>query len=121
VLDLFEKMSYPPEKTLFILNRVEDERNRQRVTIPSETIEKHLKRKIEARIPDNEPVILNAINKGVPVVALQRDRKTSPVKELMDFSDHVFTLLMGDQEPASQPKAETGEKKRSGLNLRLGL
>jgi len=112
VIDLFERLNYPPDKTLFVLNRVEDERNRNRVTIPTEVIEKHLKRTTSAKIPLNEQTVLSAVNKGVPVVA-SRDRSKSPVKELLDFSDHIFTLMMnaGTEEEAPEPK------KKSGLGL----
>src|SRR5262249_55533683 len=80
VLDLFEKLHYPSNKTIFVLNRTEDERARGRVTIPSEVIEKHLRLPIQARIPLNEHVVLNAVNKGVPVIASQRDRNQAPIK-----------------------------------------
>ena len=111
VIDLFERLNYPPDKTLFVLNRVEDDRNRNRVTIPTEVIEKHLKRSTSAKIPLNEAVVLSAVNKGVPVVA-SRDRSKSPVKELLDFSDHMFTLMMNaGEEEAPEPK------KKSGLGL----
>ena len=111
VIDLFERLNYPPDKTLFVLNRVEDERNRNRITIPTEVIEKHLKRSVSAKIPLNEAVVLSAVNKGVPVVAA-RDRSKSPVKELLDFSDHIFTLMMNaGEEEAPEPK------KKSGLGL----
>ena len=93
VIDLFERLNYPPDKTMLVLNRVEDERSRNRVTIPTEVIEKHLKKTIEAKIPLNEPIVLSAVNKGIPVVA-SRDRSKSPVKDLLDFADHVYASLM---------------------------
>lgn len=93
VIDLFDRLNYPPDKAILVLNRVEDERARSRVTIPTEVIEKHLKKTTAAKIPYNEQVILSAVNKGVPAVA-SRDRSKSPIKELIDFSDYVFTLLM---------------------------
>jgi pilus assembly protein CpaE len=108
VIDLFERLNYPPDKTLFVLNRVEDDRNRNRVTIPTEVIEKHLKRSASAKIPLNEAIVLSAVNKGVPVVA-SRDRTKSPVKELLDFSDHMYTLMMhAGEEEAPEPKKKTG-------------
>jgi pilus assembly protein CpaE len=118
VLDLFDKMNYSPEKTLFVLNRVEDERNKQRVTIPTDVIERHLKRRIESKIPDNEPVILSAVNRGVPVVANVRERGKSPVKELMELSDHIYNMLMSSAEEDDR-RSESAVKK-SGIGLRLG-
>lgn len=118
VLDLFDKMNYSPEKTIFVLNRVEDERAKNRVTIPSDVIERHLKRRIEAKIPDNEPIILSAVNRGVPLVANVRERGKSPVKELMELSDHIFNMLMANEEEEER-KNDSGAKK-SGIGLRLG-
>lgn len=120
VLDLFDKMSYAPDKTIFVLNRVEDDRNRNRVTIASDAIERHLKRKIEAKIPDNEPVILSAVNRGVPVVANQRDRMKPPIKELMDLSDYVFNKLMAANTDDEEGKSSQNSQKKSGIGLRLG-
>jgi pilus assembly protein CpaE len=117
VLDLFDKMNYPPDKSVFVLNRVEDERSRNRVTIPTEIIEKHLKRPVEAKIPYNEQVILAAVNKGVPVVASQRDRTRSPIKELIELSDNLYNLLMSD-EPDDEDMNDKS-KKKSGIGLRL--
>ena len=115
VIDLFDRLNYPPDKTMLVLNRVEDERSRNRVTIPTEVIEKHLKKTAVAKIPLNEQVILSAVNKGVPVVA-SRDRSKSPVKELIDFSDYMFTSLMsasGDEEDEADDKK--GKKIGFGL------
>jgi pilus assembly protein CpaE len=117
VLDLFDKLNYPQNKTMFILNRTEDERSRQRVTIPSEIIEKHLKRPVEVKIPLDERVILSAVNKGVPVIASQRDRSRSPIRELLEISDKLYAQLMVSQ---SDEDAEPAQKKRPGLGLRLG-
>jgi pilus assembly protein CpaE len=118
VLDLFDKMNYPPDKTVFVLNRVEDDRTRNRVTIPTEIIEKHLKRPVEAKIPYNEQVILAAVNKGVPVVASQRDRTRSPVKELIELSDSIYNLLMSDE--PDEEDMDDKNRKKSGIGLRLG-
>jgi len=120
VLDLFDKMSYAPDKTIFVLNRVEDERSRNRVTIASDAIERHLKRKIEAKIPVNEAVILSAVNRGVPVVANQRDRMKSPIKELMDLADYIFNKLIADTTDEDEDKSSQNTQKKSGIGLRLG-
>ncbi|NDJ61666.1 MAG: response regulator/pilus assembly protein [Chloroflexi bacterium] len=123
VLDLFDRMNYLPDKTVFVLNRVEDERQRGRVTIPSEIIEKHLKRPVEAKIPVNEAVILSAINKGVPAIVAQRDRSKPPVRDLVELSDMLYRKLMSTQETAEQPEAQDSKaegRRKSGIGLRLG-
>jgi pilus assembly protein CpaE len=118
VLDLFERMDYPAEKVLFALNKVDEDRNKTRGTIATESIEKYLKRTADVRIPNAEPAILNAVNKGVPVVVVQRDRKQSPGRELLDFADTVYNALM--QDPELDLEAELGKPKRAGFGLRAG-
>jgi pilus assembly protein CpaE len=115
VTDLFDRLNYAPDKSMLVLNKIEDERNRSRVTIPTEVIEKHLKKTAAAKIPYNEQVILSAVNKGVPAVA-SRDRSKSPIKELMDFADHVFTTLMSGGSDAAEADDDKN-KKKAGLGM----
>lgn len=118
VLDLFDRLDYPQDKIMLVLNRMHDERQRGRVTIPSEIIEKHLKRHVEARIPVDERVVLAAVNKGVPVIASDRDKSKSPIKELIELAEHVRTVLKGDNEDA--PTADDEKKSRGGIRLPFG-
>jgi pilus assembly protein CpaE len=119
MLDLFDELQYPAEKTLLLLNRVEDERARNRVTLATESIEKFLKRPVEAKVPDSPQVILSAINKGVPAVAVPKtDRTKPPVKELLDISDQLFSALMGSV--SVEEDGDDKNKKKSGVGLRLG-
>jgi pilus assembly protein CpaE len=118
VLELFDQLNYPQNKVFFVLNKTEEERARQRVTIPADAIEKHLKRTIDATIPNDEKIVLNAVNKGVPVVASQRDRNRSPIRELMGLSEKLYDDLM---EPEEDEEIEIEEApKRRGIGLRLG-
>ena len=121
MLDLFDKLNYPPEKVSLVLNRVEDERNRNRVTLATESIEKFLKRPVDARIPDNQPAILSAVMKGVPAVAVPKtDRSKPPVKELLDYSDSLFNTMMGAASQAAKEDDEDEKnRKKSGIGLRL--
>lgn len=118
ILDLFDRLNYAPEKTLLVLNRVEDERSRQRITIATEQIEKFLKRHAFAKIPDAERDVLGAVMKGIPVVA-SRDRSKSPVKELMDMADHLATSLMGNQE--NDDGEHEGDDRNKSRKVGLGL
>lgn len=120
VLDLFDQLTYPPEKTTMILNKVPVDRNRQKFTISSEKIEKFLKRPIEVEIPEDELTVLTAMSKGVLIVA-QRDRSRSPVKELMELSELLYTRLMGDQtDEEDAPQADKAKQRKSPLGLRFG-
>jgi hypothetical protein len=74
-----------------------------------------LKRPVAAIIPADEFLMLDAIRKGVPAVALERDHTKSPVKELIALSDSIFAVLMPDpQEEPPVPKTLTkiGSRKR---------
>lgn len=117
VLDLFDKLNFPPDKTFLLLNRVPEDRNLRKLAIAPEKIEQHLKRPIIARIPSNEAFVLRAVQKAVPVVASERNKNVSPIKEMLQLSDYVFTALMGEPEPAAE---EVEDRKRSGFGLRLG-
>ncbi len=118
VMDLFDQLDYPQDKTLLVLNRIPEDRNAKRLIIPTERIENFLKRKVEAAIPSDELVVLDAIRKGVPVIAAQRDRNKSPIKEIAGLSEHLFTTLIstGEEEEAEEPQA----KQKTTLRLRLG-
>jgi pilus assembly protein CpaE len=121
VLDLFDQLSYPPDKSTLVLNRVPTDRNQQKFTIGSEKIERFLKRPVEAAIPTDELTVLSSISRGVPVVAQQRDRSKSPAKEMMGLSDSLYTKLMPQEEPAGQQADDDKNKRpRTGLGLRLG-
>ncbi len=119
VLDLFDQLTYPAEKTTLILNKVPVDRNRQKFTISSEKIEKFLKRPIEIEIPEDELTVLTAMSKGVLIVA-QRDRSRSPVKELLALSELLYTRLMGDQTDDDVQQDEKAKQRKSPLGLRFG-
>lgn len=118
VLDLFERMDYPPDKIVFVLNKVDEDRNKNRGTLPTESIEKYLRRTVDAKIPNNEAPLLNSVNKGIPVVVAQRDRKQSPTRELMNLADRVYSMLT--EGAAEDGTADAATQKRTGIGLRLG-
>jgi pilus assembly protein CpaE len=119
VLDLFDQLTYPPDKTMLVLNRVPTDRNSLRSTIGSEKIEKFLKRPVEVEIPTDEATVLNAMSKGVLIVA-QRDRSRSPVKELMQLSETIYNRLMGDKAEEEDAETDKAKQRRTGLGLRFG-
>ncbi len=117
VMELFDKLNYPVEKSVLVMNRVPHDRNQKRFTISSEQIEKFLRRPVEIEIPLDDVTILSAVHKGVPVIA-QRDRSKSPVKELVALADLMFTKLMGDANQDDDLDDGNGRRK-SNLGLRL--
>ncbi len=113
VLDLFDQLEYPQEKTTLVLNRTSDDRNRRQVTLSTDRIESYLRRKVEAHIPlVDDRIILNAILRGVPVIAVDRNQNIPPIKQLLELADHMFKALMEAEEEAEE------EKKSRGLRTR---
>lgn len=115
ILDLFDQLAYPKEKVILTLNRATDERGRKGSAISADRIENWLKRKVENQIPGgdiSERAILHAINKGIPLIALERDHSKSPMKEMVALAEHVFTTLMG----ADEQEVEQETEKRGGLS-----
>jgi pilus assembly protein CpaE len=98
VLDLFDQLNYAPDKIMLVLNRVSQDRDTRKLTISSDKIATFLKRQAAAAIPSDEVIVLDAIRKGIPVVASQRDRSKSPIKELLGLCEDLFTMLMPQQE-----------------------
>ncbi len=121
VLDIFEKLEYPPDKTVLVLNKVWDERQRKNATLPVDRIESFLKRSPAVQIPQvDERLILTAILKGVPVTIFERDQSKPPVKQLSDLAEFIDKDLHGGDEDLLDDDSEAAKKKRGGLGLRLG-
>lgn len=117
VVDLFDKFDYPADKTLLVLNRVMQERDRGRVTIPTELIEKNLKIKALAQIPLEERVVLHAVNRGVPVIAVDKDRSRPPAKELVEMAEKVRAVLVGEE---GEDQTEKAQQMKSAQQTGLG-
>ncbi len=122
VLDLFDKLKYPLEKVMLAVNRVPDDRNARRAAVSLEKIGDFLKRPVIVAIPANELMVNRAITKAVPVIASERDKSKSPIKELVELSEAVYDALEGARqaEPEPEPDLRKSQQRSSGLRLRLG-
>jgi pilus assembly protein CpaE len=119
VLDLFEKLEYSADKTVLLMNKVYDEKQGKNATLPLDRIQNFLKRQISSVIPVvDERMILSAIVKAVPMIALERDTNKAPVRQILDLSDHLMQLLTPVEK--QHDGEEDRQRKRSGLSLRLG-
>jgi pilus assembly protein CpaE len=107
LLKLFDESEYPADKTLLVLNRVSKDRGRgNRVTIATELIEKNLKMAAIAEIPEEERVVLHAVNRGVPVIAITKERDRSPIKELLELAEDIRRNLIGEEEEPEEEDAQ---------------
>lgn len=115
VLDLFDQSEFEPSKVVLTINKAV-ENPKSKVIIAPGRIQSVLKRPVEGLIPlVDETIILNAIQSGVPVIASDRDTTKSPIKELMKFSDHIFTQFMGADEFFDDDDDESQEKRSWSL------
>jgi pilus assembly protein CpaE len=122
VLDLFDQLGYDLNKTMLVLNQVSEDQNIKKLFISTDKVGVFLKRPIAAMIPTDQYLMLDAIRRGIPAVALERDHHKSPVKELLGLAESLFADLMPlpQEEPPSQPGqktfAKTGFRKRAKIS-----
>lgn len=103
MLDLFQALSYPDEKIVFVMNRVSQDKA-GRAFIPVDAIEKNLKRPTQARIPLDEVTFLSAVNQGVSVIA--KDTRQSPAKELVGLAETLRRSFNAPDEEEAAPAAK---------------
>ncbi len=111
VLDLFDQFfEGNAQKVKIVLTQVHEERRgQQRITISKEKIANFLKREVYALIPSDEKAILQAIIKGIPVVAADRNTDRSPVRELNDVAKKLRGELLGETvDVATEPEDDGG-------------
>ena len=103
---------------MIVMNRVYDEKQGKNATLPLDRIQSFLKRQITAVVPVvDERMILNAIVKAVPLIALERDSNKPPTRQILDLADALMRMLTPDHR--EEPEDDR-QRKRSGLGLRLG-
>lgn len=116
VIDWLDSVGLAPEKVCVVLNKAINDPRMAKGVPSAEKIQAYLKRPIEGVIPVvDDRIILNAINKGIPVIASDRDTSKSPIKEMMTLSNHLYRVLMGE----SEETAPQEDKKDSSSSWRL--
>lgn len=94
-LDWFEQLNFPPDKCVPIINRVSDERAKQKKDVLVLQIEKHLKCSFEAQLPLDEQTAEGALNKGVTISARQ-NASSRLAQALNDLGRYVYRMLVYD-------------------------
>lgn len=117
VLDLFEQLGYSLDKTMMILNQVSEDQHMKKLLVTNDKISLFWKRPIDAMIPSDNYLMLDAIRKGIPAVALERDLHKSPVKELLALSNVIYSALM--PETQEEPVAVAEVPKRQNAFSRM--
>jgi pilus assembly protein CpaE len=120
VLDLFDQLGYSQEKSLLVLNKVWEESQRKNATLSPEKIQDYLKRPVYMKLPViDERFVLSAVNRGVPVIASDRDTNKPLLRELTQLADSIQNLLNPPEEdvlPQAGAKAkQQAESPISGL------
>lgn len=109
ILDFFDQLAYGQDKVMLILNQVSEDQHIRKLFIARDKIIAFLKRPIACAIPINEYLMLDAIRKGIPAVALERDVNKSPTKELIALSNTIITALL----PQIEEQASTNTKQKT--------
>jgi pilus assembly protein CpaE len=108
VLDMLDQNGFAPDKTTLVVNKAVDPKTAKGVPTPDK-IQTYLRRPVEGIIPAvDERIILGAINRGIPVIASDRDTTKAPIKQMLDLSNHLFKQLMGEEDAVvEQPTGKT--------------
>jgi pilus assembly protein CpaE len=96
--DLSEKLEYPKDKIMLVLNRMD-----KRWNISPQSIEENLKHPLKAQIPFDDRTAVNAMNSGVPFVSASRN--TPPAQGILELMQKV------KEEFAPKEAAPAGDKK----------
>lgn len=109
VLALMDTLEYPEVKIQFAINRVTLDLERAKVAIAVPAIEQRLKRKSLGIIPMDERKVLNSVNRGISVVA--KDRNQSPAKDLVALADALWDNVAVKEEPEEKPDPKKAPQK----------
>jgi pilus assembly protein CpaE len=104
--DLAEKLEYPPNKTLLVLNRAQKSGG-----ITAASIEENLKHPVKAQILSDERTVLMSINNGVPFVSAPNAKTLAPTQGILDLAQKVKEeFAPKEAAPATKPTAPAKPK-----------
>lgn len=100
-IQISRSLSYPPEKTLIVLNRANLNGG-----VKTKDIESALRHEVYAQIPDDGPNVLRSINRGIPLVMqYPRSPATQSIQRI------AGTLVdMGEGEVSGVPVSKSSRK-----------
>ena len=106
MLDQFAERGYAREKTWLVVNRADAKGG-----VSSRDIEARLRLVISAQIPDDQPLAIHAINRGVPV-GMSHPR-SALAQAYERFARHLLNELAGDPgaESAAAQEGASGSRR----------
>jgi pilus assembly protein CpaE len=91
-MDVAKSLSYPPEKTLMVLNLTG-----RKADVKREEIENILKMKLFGRIPADENLALSSLNEGVPIIIKNPHHPISnAIKDIAKGLEKVIVQLKAE-------------------------
>ncbi|MCC7359355.1 MAG: response regulator [Anaerolineales bacterium] len=112
--DLIEKLEFPPEKMLLILNRVD-----RRGGITAANVEETLKHTVRGQILLDDKTVLASINSGVPFILSPNARQLAPVPGIFELAQRLKDdFNPKETAPAADDKGRKAPAKQSSLFAR---
>jgi pilus assembly protein CpaE len=102
-LEVSNKLGYPPEKIMLLLNRADT-----KTMIDVQTVEATLRHKIDFSIASDPRAVAMSINQGVPLVISTRDNQVS--KDIFNMAKAIAALKLGEAEEQAKEKAAVKKK-----------
>lgn len=97
-LGVLDALSFPPDKTMLVLNKVD-----RRAVITGKQIADTLKHPVVLEIPLDETVVIPSVTRGIPFVA---DQRAKPVaRAVIQLADMLVEALRPAAEAQPQPAA----------------
>jgi pilus assembly protein CpaE len=101
--EITDALNYPPNKIMLVINKVD-----KRSGITAQMIEDNIKHQVVGQIPLDEMLVLNSINRGVPLMV---DQRAKPIGQaVQQLAERVATEFRRSAEAVAVP-ADDGRKK----------
>jgi pilus assembly protein CpaE len=108
--EITDALNYSPNKIMLVINKVD-----RRTGITAQMIEDNIKHQVAAQVPLDEATVLNAINRGVPIMVDQRAKPIAQaVQQLAEKVVAEFRRPAADLAGA-HPDQSDEQRKRTGL------
>lgn len=117
-LEVSNKLGYPPEKIMLLLNRAD-----AKTMIDVETVEATLRHKIDYAVASDPRAVTMSVNQGVPIVIANRDSQVT--KDFFTVARAIAALNLSVEADTDKivpkKKKEDEQPQQSGPRLRFRL